>query len=60
MAWALLGERLTLLAVLGMVMTIGGLILVSSKPGAFTRLSPLAQGMVAPDAVQFPYPWQRI
>lgn len=56
MAWALLSERLTLLAVLCMVMTIGGLILVSSKPGAFTRFSPLAQGMVAPDAVPVPVP----
>ncbi len=39
MAWLLLGERLTLLVVLGMVMTIGGLVLVSYKPGAFSRQS---------------------
>lgn len=37
MAWLLLGERLTLLVVLGMVMTMGGLVLVSHKPGAFAR-----------------------
>ncbi len=44
MAWLLLGERLTLLVVLGMVMTIGGLVLVSYKPGVFARkAAPLGQ-----------------
>lgn len=42
MAWLLLGERLTPLVVLGMVMTIAGLILVSSKPGVFSRRSTVA------------------
>jgi drug/metabolite transporter (DMT)-like permease len=36
MAWLLLGERLTLLVALGMVMTIAGLMLVSSKPDFFS------------------------
>lgn len=44
-AWLLLGERLTLLLVGGMVMTIGGLILVSWRPGFFARNS--ATGDVA-------------
>ena len=37
MAWLLLGERLGVLVALGMVMTLGGLILVSYKPGFFSR-----------------------
>ncbi len=36
-AWLLLGERLTPLVALGMVMTIAGLMLVSCKPGFFSR-----------------------
>lgn len=37
MAWILLGEGLKPLGVLGMLMTIGGLVLVSYKPGIFWR-----------------------
>ncbi len=37
MAWVLLGERLSLLVALGMVLTVGGLMLVSYTPGFFTR-----------------------
>lgn len=37
MAWLLLGERLSVLAALGMLMTIAGLMLVSYKPGFFSR-----------------------
>lgn len=43
MAWMLLGERLTILIASGMVMTIGGLLLVSCKPGLFKRLKPHAK-----------------
>ena len=38
-AWLVLGERLSLLVAGGMVLTIGGLMLVSYKPGFFTRSS---------------------
>lgn len=47
MAWVVLGERLTPLVAAGMFMTLGGLILVSSKPGSFSRSKPavgLTQG----------------
>ncbi|UUZ73608.1 DMT family transporter [Polaromonas sp. P1(28)-8] len=37
MAWLLLGERLTLLVAGGMAMAIGGLVLVSYKPGFISR-----------------------
>lgn len=37
MAWLLMGERLTALVAVGMLMTIGGLMLVSYKPGFFDR-----------------------
>jgi len=37
MAWLLLGEHLTLLVAAGMVMTIGGLMLASYRPGFFAR-----------------------
>jgi drug/metabolite transporter (DMT)-like permease len=52
MAWLLLGERLTPLVALGMVMTIGGLMLVSCKPGFFARRSPIAA--MAPDGEPAP------
>lgn len=39
-AWLLLGERLSGLAILGVCMTISGLILVNSKPGSFRRSVP--------------------
>ena len=39
MAWLLLGERLRPLVALGMFMAIGGLMLVSYKPGFFARRS---------------------
>jgi drug/metabolite transporter (DMT)-like permease len=51
-AWLLLGERLTPLVVLGMVMTIAGLILVSSKPGVFSRRG--ATAAMAPDGEPAP------
>jgi len=51
-AWLLLDERLTPLVVLGMVMTIAGLILVSSKPGVFSRRGPIAA--MAPDGEPAP------
>jgi drug/metabolite transporter (DMT)-like permease len=47
MAWLLLGERLSMLMALGMVMAIGGLMLVSYKPGFFSRRGSTA--VVAPD-----------
>jgi len=47
MAWLLLGERLSVLAALGMVMTIAGLMLVSYKPGFFSRRN--AAVVMAPD-----------
>ena len=37
MAWLLLGERLSVLVALGMLMTVAGLMLVSYKPGFFSR-----------------------
>jgi drug/metabolite transporter (DMT)-like permease len=40
MAWLLLGERLTSLAAWGMALTVGGLMLVSYKPGFFARRQP--------------------
>lgn len=53
MAWLLLGERLTLLVALGMVMTIAGLMLVSCKPDFFSRRnSPVAA--MAPDGEPAP------
>jgi len=56
MAWLLLGERLTLLVALGMVMTIAGLILVSCKPDVFSRRSSAAavaaDGEPAPASVK--------
>jgi drug/metabolite transporter (DMT)-like permease len=52
MAWLLLGERLTPLVALGMVMTIAGLILVSSKPDFFSRRGPVAA--VVPDGEPAP------
>ena len=44
MAWLLLGEGLTLWVALGMVMTIGGLMLVSCKPGFFFRRNAVVDG----------------
>ena len=47
MAWVALGERLTPLVLFAMAMTLGGLVLVSSKAGSFSRSKPaanLAQG----------------
>lgn len=44
MAWLLLGEGLTLWVALGMVMTIGGLMLVSCKPGFFSRRNAVVDG----------------
>lgn len=52
MAWLLLGERLTPLVALGMVLTIAGLILVSSKPDFFSRRGPVAA--MAPDGEPAP------
>jgi drug/metabolite transporter (DMT)-like permease len=53
MAWLLLGERLTLLVALGMVMTIAGLMLVSCKPDFFSRRSSPVAAM-APDGEPAP------
>lgn len=57
MAWLLLGERLSALVAFGMVMTIGGLILVSYKPGFFSRRGPTPElppdGGPAPAAMKF-------
>lgn len=47
MAWLWLGERLSVLVALGMVMTIAGLMLVSYKPGFFSRRG--AAAVMAPD-----------
>ena len=49
MAWLLMGEQLTALVGLGMFMTIGGLILISYKPGFFDRRQKIepVQGAVA-------------
>jgi drug/metabolite transporter (DMT)-like permease len=63
MAWLLLGERLSVLVALGMVMTIAGLMLVSYKPGFFSRRSTAAA--IAPDgepapAVERPRALQRL
>jgi len=56
MAWLLLGERLSVLAALGMVMTIAGLMLVSYKPGFFSRRSAAVvmapEGGLAPEALK--------
>jgi len=56
MAWLLLGERLTLIVALGMVMTIAGLMLVSCKPDVFSRRSSAAavaaDGEPAPVAIK--------
>lgn len=56
MAWLLLGERLTLIVALGMVMTIAGLTLVSCKPDVFSRRSSAAavavDGEPAPVAIK--------
>jgi drug/metabolite transporter (DMT)-like permease len=52
MAWLLLGERLSVLVALGMVMTIAGLMLVSYKPGFFSRRSTVAA--MAPDGEPAP------
>lgn len=46
MAWIALGERLTPLVAFAMAMTLGGLMLVSSKPGSFLR------GKAAPSPAQ--------
>ncbi len=51
MAWVLLGERLTLLVSLGMLMTIGGLALVSCKPGFFSRRNRVVDVMPAGGAI---------
>jgi drug/metabolite transporter (DMT)-like permease len=53
MAWLLLGERLTSLVALGMVMTIAGLMLVSCKPDFFSRRSSPVAAM-APDGEPAP------
>ena len=53
MAWLLLGERLTPLVALGMVMTIAGLMLVSCKPDFFSRRSSPVAAM-APDGEPAP------
>ena len=42
MAWVALGERLTPLVAFAMAMTLGGLMLVSSKPGSFSPGKPAA------------------
>lgn len=47
MAWLLLGEGLSVLVALGMLMTIAGLMLVSYKPGFFSRRG--AAVVMAPD-----------
>jgi drug/metabolite transporter (DMT)-like permease len=52
MAWLLLGERLSVLVALGMVMTIAGLMLVSYKPGFFSRRSTVTA--MAPDGEPAP------
>ena len=55
MAWVVLGERLTPLIAFAMIMTLAGLILVSSKPGSFSRGKPalvLAQGRPVKGSVQ--------
>ena len=53
MAWLLLGERLTPLVALGMVMTIAGLMLVSCKTDFFSRRSSPVAAM-APDGEPAP------
>lgn len=45
-AWLWLGENLTILMVAGMALTIGGLVLVSYKPGAFSA-TPAASAIPA-------------
>lgn len=52
MAWLLLGERLTFAVAMGMLMTIAGLMLVSYKPGFFSRRSTIAA--MAPDGEPAP------
>lgn len=55
MAWLLMGEQLTALVALGMLMAIGGLMLVSYKPGFFTRRRAVesAQGGGTPSLSEF-------
>ncbi|MBC7610318.1 MAG: DMT family transporter [Polaromonas sp.] len=55
MAWLLMGEQLTALVALGMFMAIGGLTLVSYKPGFFARRSAVesAHGGAAPSFSEF-------
>lgn len=48
MAWLLLGERLTLLVAGGMAMAIGGLVLVSYKPGFFSRRQAVVNTVSSP------------
>ena len=51
MAWVALGERLTPLVIAGMVITLAGLLLVSIKPGTFSRREPAVvrvQGVPVP------------
>ena len=51
MAWLALGESLTPLVIAGMFITLAGLLLVSVKPGTFSRHNPavaLAQGAPVP------------
>lgn len=50
MAWLLLGERLTPVVALGMLMTVSGLMLVSYKPGYFARRPSGAAGVAVDDA----------
>ena len=48
LAWLLMGEQLTALIALGMFMAIGGLMLVSYKPGFFDRRQTLEPGPFSP------------
>lgn len=53
MAWLLMGEQLTALKALGMLMAIGGLMLVSYKPGFFSRRSAVEPAGPAPSFSEF-------
>ena len=51
MAWVLLGERLSPLLLAGMMVTVGGLMLVSYKPGFFSRKAISVDSQAAAAAV---------
>ena len=51
-AWLLLGEHLTPLLLLGMAITMGGLMLVSYKPGFFSRRAPAPEVAVETGTLQ--------